>query len=53
MEMARDIAGKFNHTYEKVFNLPEALIQNEISVPGIDGKKNEQVLQQYYSVSMY
>ena len=39
MEMARDIAGKFNHTYEKVFNLPEALIQNEISVPGIDGKK--------------
>ena len=39
MEMARDIAGKFNNTYEKVFNLPEALIQNEISVPGIDGKK--------------
>jgi len=39
MEMARDIAGKFNHTYSKIFNLPEALIQNEISVPGIDGRK--------------
>ena len=37
--MARDIAGKFNHTYSKIFNLPEALIQNEISVPGLDGKK--------------
>ena len=39
LEMARDIAGKFNHTYSKIFNLPEALIQNEISVPGLDGKK--------------
>jgi tryptophanyl-tRNA synthetase len=39
MEMARDIAGKFNHTYSNLLNLPEALIQNEISVPGIDGRK--------------
>ena len=39
LEMARDIAGKFNHTYSNTFNLPEALIQNKISVPGIDGRK--------------
>jgi len=39
MEMARDIAGKFNHTYSNLLNLPEALIQHEISVPGIDGRK--------------
>ena len=39
LEMARDIAGKFNHTYSEVFTLPEALIQNEISVPGLDGRK--------------
>jgi len=39
LEMARDIAGKFNHTYKQTFSLPEALIQNEVSVPGIDGRK--------------
>ena len=39
MEMARDIAGKFNHTYSNLLTLPEALIQNEISVPGNDGRK--------------
>ena len=39
MEMARDIAGKFNHTYSNLLTLPEALIQSEISVPGIDGRK--------------
>ena len=39
LEMARDIAGKFNHTYSKTFHLPEAIIQNKISVPGIDGRK--------------
>jgi len=39
MEMTRDIAGKFNHTYSKLFTLPEALIQNEVSVPGNDGRK--------------
>ena len=39
LEMARDIAGKFNHTYSEVFTLPEALIQNKISVPGLDGRK--------------
>ena len=39
LEMTRDIAGKFNHIYEEVFTLPEAIIQHEISVPGTDGKK--------------
>jgi tryptophanyl-tRNA synthetase len=39
IEMARDIAGKFNHTYSNILTLPEALIQNEISVPGNDGRK--------------
>ena len=39
MEMTRDIAGKFNHTYSNLLTLPEALIQNEISVPGSDGRK--------------
>ena len=39
MEMARDIAGKFNHTYSNLLTPPEALIQSEISVPGIDGIK--------------
>ena len=39
MEMTRDIAGKFNHTYSNILTLPEALIQNEISVPGNDGGK--------------
>ena len=39
LEMARDIAGKFNHAYSTIFTLPEALIQNDISVPGTDGRK--------------
>ena len=39
MEMARDIAGKFNHTYSNILTLPEAIIQNDISVPGNDGRK--------------
>ena len=39
MEMTRDIAGKFNHTYSNVLTLPEAIIQSEISVPGTDGRK--------------
>ena len=30
---------KFNHIYEEVFTLPQAIIQHEISVPGTDGKK--------------
>ena len=39
IEMARDIAGRFNHTYKNIFTLPEAMIQDEVSVPGLDGRK--------------
>lgn len=41
VEIARDIAQKFNHTYKtKTFVLPEALIGKELDdVPGLDGRK--------------
>jgi len=41
LEMARDIAGRFNHTYgREVFKLPEPHILDDVAVvPGIDGRK--------------
>ena len=40
IEMARDIAGKFNHTYEELFTLPEAQVDEETQlIPGLDGRK--------------
>jgi tryptophanyl-tRNA synthetase len=40
VEMARDIAEKFNHIYGETFKLPEPIIPEEISVvPGTDGQK--------------
>jgi tryptophanyl-tRNA synthetase len=40
VEIARDIAEKFNKTYEKVFPLPEPLIPEDVAVIlGIDGKR--------------
>ena len=40
IEMTRDIAGRFNHTYKKTFELPQAIIQDKNNtVPGIDGRK--------------
>lgn len=41
VEIARDIAQRFNHTYStEAFVLPEAFIQEELeSVPGVDGRK--------------
>jgi len=40
IEMARDIAGKFNHTYEELFALPEAQVDEETQlIPGLDGRK--------------
>jgi tryptophanyl-tRNA synthetase len=40
IEIARDIAGKFNNTYSETFKLPEPLIMKEVAVvPGTDGKK--------------
>jgi tryptophanyl-tRNA synthetase len=40
LEVARDIAGAFNHQYGEVFTLPEADIRAEVAtVPGLDGRK--------------
>jgi tryptophanyl-tRNA synthetase len=40
LEMTRDIAGSFNHTYGDVFKLPEAMILEDVAVvPGVDGRK--------------
>lgn len=40
LEIARDIADKFNRTYGETFVLPKAIIQKEVgTVPGIDGQK--------------
>ena len=39
LEITRDIAEKFNNKYGKFFNLPEAVIQNENTVLGTDGRK--------------
>ena len=41
LEMTRDIAGSFNHTYEcSVFKLPEPMILEDVAVvPGTDGRK--------------
>jgi tryptophanyl-tRNA synthetase len=39
LEITRDIAEKFNSRYGKFFNVPEAVIQNEKTVLGTDGRK--------------
>jgi tryptophanyl-tRNA synthetase len=40
IEMARDVAGRFNHTYEPLFTLPEALVDESTQlIPGLDGRK--------------
>ena len=40
MEMARDIAARFNHVYQEVFHLPEAMIDEQShTLPGLDGRK--------------
>ena len=41
VEMARDIAQKFNHIYKKeVFTLPEAVVSDDVAVlSGLDGRK--------------
>lgn len=40
VEMARDIAQKFNHTYGETFILPEPQIQEAVqTIPGLDGQK--------------
>jgi tryptophanyl-tRNA synthetase len=40
VEMARDIAQRFNHHYGDTFVLPDAAIRDEVAVlPGLDGRK--------------
>ena len=40
VEMARDIAGRFNHHYGETFVLPEAVVdENTAVLPGLDGRK--------------
>ncbi|MBI3305861.1 tryptophan--tRNA ligase [Candidatus Nomurabacteria bacterium] len=40
VEIARDIAEKFNRTYGEIFKLPEAMIMKQVAVvPGTDGRK--------------
>lgn len=40
IEIARDIAQSFNHTYGKTFTLPTYSIQKETAIlPGLDGRK--------------
>ncbi|MCP4595695.1 tryptophan--tRNA ligase [Neptuniibacter sp.] len=40
IEMARDMAGRFNHTYKNLFTLPEAVVDEETQlIPGLDGRK--------------
>lgn len=40
LEIARDIAGRINHTYgEGVLHLPEALCEDTALLPGLDGRK--------------
>ena len=40
IEMARDIAGRFNHQFDPLFTLPQALVSEETQlIPGLDGRK--------------
>ncbi len=40
IEYARDIAGKYNHTYAELFKLPNELVLEDVAViPGVDGQK--------------
>jgi tryptophanyl-tRNA synthetase len=40
VEIARDLADKFNHLYGETFELPEPIIPAEVAtIPGVDGEK--------------
>ncbi|MCP2041584.1 tryptophanyl-tRNA synthetase [Neisseria sp. HSC-16F19] len=40
VEMARDIAGRFNHRFKNLFTLPEAVIDEQVeTLVGLDGRK--------------
>lgn len=51
LEMARDIAEKFNFNYGEVFIIPEPKIDEMVmTVPGIDGKKMSKSLNNFINV---
>lgn len=52
VEIARDIAAKFNNTYGKdIFTLPEPVIKEEVAVvPGTDGQKMSKSYKNYISL---
>ena len=40
LEMARDIAGRFNHRYRELFVMPEAVVDDSVALlAGLDGRK--------------
>lgn len=40
VEMARDVAQRFNHHYGEIFTLPEAVVDDSVAVlKGVDGRK--------------
>lgn len=40
IEIARDLAQRFNHLYGPIFTLPEALVEEDSqTIPGLDGRK--------------
>lgn len=40
VEMARDIAQRFNHNFQELFTLPEAVVDDNVAVlQGLDGRK--------------
>lgn len=39
LEMTRDIAQRFNHTFGEVLTVPEALVEAPEGIPGVDGRK--------------
>jgi tryptophanyl-tRNA synthetase len=51
VEVARDIALKFNHTYGETFVLPEPDLSEEIAtIPGIDGQKMSKSYHNYLEI---
>ncbi|OYV03510.1 tryptophan--tRNA ligase [candidate division bacterium WOR-3 4484_18] len=45
VELAREIAKRFNHLYGKTFPVPEPMLSQHPKVPGIDGRKMSKSLQ--------
>ena len=51
IELAREIARRFNHLYKKVFPIPELKLSYTPRIPGIDGKKMSKSLKNDISLS--